>query len=224
MRINSRASNLTAIASCPEEAPVEVPAQASQPAAAPVSRPLPSLDEQMLNRGGPSRRSRGVSNHCRTAPGGHLWLPEVAIARTGRRRRPDSRSLPAFLRRSRAVRRNDHDPAVAAGHCPQSAARTCAENQAAQGSGLDRACLRLEEDLIEFEAHQYEDVMAHLPACLGSLGQSARAALDLRYQARLRLSEIGEKLHRSEGGRQTVDVPRPAGAQALPGRQDPGLP
>jgi RNA polymerase sigma-70 factor (ECF subfamily) len=58
-------------------------------------------------------------------------------------------------------------------------------------------CLRLEEDLIE--THNYEDVMAHLPVCLGSLGQSARQALDLRYQARLRLSEIGEKLHRSEG-------------------------
>jgi RNA polymerase sigma-70 factor (ECF subfamily) len=60
-------------------------------------------------------------------------------------------------------------------------------------------CLRLEEDLLEFETHTYEDVMVHLPTCLGSLGQSARQALDLRYQARLRLSEIGEKLHRSEG-------------------------
>jgi RNA polymerase sigma-70 factor (ECF subfamily) len=60
-------------------------------------------------------------------------------------------------------------------------------------------CLRLEEDLIEFETHTYEDVMAHLPTCLGALGQSARQALDLRYQAKLRLAEIGEKLHRSEG-------------------------
>ncbi len=58
-------------------------------------------------------------------------------------------------------------------------------------------CLRLEEDLLE--SHTYEDVMAHLPTCLGGLGQSARQALDLRYQAKLRLAEIGEKLHRSEG-------------------------
>jgi RNA polymerase sigma-70 factor (ECF subfamily) len=60
-------------------------------------------------------------------------------------------------------------------------------------------CLRLEDELVEFETHAYEDVMAHLPECLGSLGQSARQAIDMRYQARLRLSEIGEKLHRSEG-------------------------
>lgn len=60
-------------------------------------------------------------------------------------------------------------------------------------------CLRLEEDLLDLETHTYDDVMAHLPTCLGGLGQSARQALDLRYQARLRLAEIGEKLHRSEG-------------------------
>jgi RNA polymerase sigma-70 factor (ECF subfamily) len=34
---------------------------------------------------------------------------------------------------------------------------------------------------------------------LEELGQSARQALELRYGACLRLAEIGERLHRSEG-------------------------
>ena len=35
-------------------------------------------------------------------------------------------------------------------------------------------CLQMEDDLIENTSHRYEDVMAHLPACLLSLGPSAR--------------------------------------------------
>ena len=41
--------------------------------------------------------------------------------------------------------------------------------------------------------------LEHLPHCLRELGQSARQALDLRYGASLRLAEIAERLHRSEG-------------------------
>lgn len=59
-------------------------------------------------------------------------------------------------------------------------------------------CLDLEE-LIACENTATEDILQHLPQCMQSLGQSARQSLDLRYNARLRLAEIGEKLHRSEG-------------------------
>jgi RNA polymerase sigma-70 factor, ECF subfamily len=59
-------------------------------------------------------------------------------------------------------------------------------------------CLELEE-MVGLADERYDEIMRHLPNCLASLGQSARQALDLRYQAKLRLSEIGEKLHRSEG-------------------------
>ena len=59
-------------------------------------------------------------------------------------------------------------------------------------------CLQL-EDLVDFEDERYDEFILHLPACLSSLGQSARQALDFRYQAKLRLAEIGERLHRSEG-------------------------
>jgi RNA polymerase sigma-70 factor (ECF subfamily) len=59
-------------------------------------------------------------------------------------------------------------------------------------------CLQLEE-LVDASHEQYEDALRHLPDCLTALGQSARQALDLHYQARLRLTEIGQRLHRSEG-------------------------
>ena len=59
-------------------------------------------------------------------------------------------------------------------------------------------CLQL-EDMVGAEDERYDDFIFHLPACLGSLGQSARQALEFRYQAKLRLAEIGERLHRSEG-------------------------
>jgi RNA polymerase sigma-70 factor (ECF subfamily) len=64
--------------------------------------------------------------------------------------------------------------------------------------GWTELCLQL-EDLIDEQDDRYDAVMARLPECLQSLGQSARQALDLRYQARLRLAEIGEQLRRSEG-------------------------
>lgn len=59
-------------------------------------------------------------------------------------------------------------------------------------------CLELDALVETPDAHD-EDALAHLPVCLDSLGKSARDALDLRYSARLKLAEIGEKLHRSEG-------------------------
>ncbi|MCH8922207.1 MAG: sigma-70 family RNA polymerase sigma factor [Planctomycetes bacterium] len=59
-------------------------------------------------------------------------------------------------------------------------------------------CLALDSGS-KAETSMYDDVIDYLPECLGSLGPSAREALDLRYQAKLRLAKIGERLHRSEG-------------------------
>lgn len=59
-------------------------------------------------------------------------------------------------------------------------------------------CLELDE-LVSDDAERYDDLLGHLPACLETLGPSARQAIDLRYSAKLRLAEIGERLRRSEG-------------------------
>lgn len=61
-------------------------------------------------------------------------------------------------------------------------------------------CLELEEMMPGSGDHPaYDDVLTHLPMCLESLGESARQALEMKYSAKLRLAEIGEKLRRSEG-------------------------
>jgi RNA polymerase sigma-70 factor (ECF subfamily) len=65
-------------------------------------------------------------------------------------------------------------------------------------TGWTRLCLEL-EDLVQGDADLYDDVLLHLPVCLEGLGQSAREAIELRYQGELQLAEIGQKLHRSEG-------------------------
>lgn len=59
-------------------------------------------------------------------------------------------------------------------------------------------CLELDAMVSEQEG-PHDDALAHLPACLGSLGQSAREAIDLRYRAQLRMAAIAERLKRSEG-------------------------
>jgi len=43
------------------------------------------------------------------------------------------------------------------------------------------------------------DALPHLPACLESLGHSARQALELKYRENKRMSVIGELLGRTEG-------------------------
>ena len=48
-------------------------------------------------------------------------------------------------------------------------------------------------------ADETDDVLRHLPGCLEALGPSAREAIDLHYRRNLRLSDIGQKLRRSEG-------------------------
>ena len=59
-------------------------------------------------------------------------------------------------------------------------------------------CLELDHLAAE-ETAANAAALEHLPRCLEELGQSARQALDMRYGASLRLAEIGERLHRSEG-------------------------
>lgn len=64
--------------------------------------------------------------------------------------------------------------------------------------GWTELCLQVDEMLGDDEG-PYEDELQHLPNCLNSLGTSARQAIGLRYTAKMRLAQIGEKLRRSEG-------------------------
>jgi RNA polymerase sigma-70 factor (ECF subfamily) len=59
-------------------------------------------------------------------------------------------------------------------------------------------CLQLDE-LAHEAGDKLDEALDDLPRCLEALGPSARQALDLHYQGRLRLAQIGEKLRRSEG-------------------------
>ncbi|MBS0210878.1 MAG: RNA polymerase sigma factor [Planctomycetes bacterium] len=65
-------------------------------------------------------------------------------------------------------------------------------------SGWTQLCLEL-DTLAEVEADEPEAGLDHLPGCLDGLGDSARQAIEMRYCSQLRLSEIGDKLRRSEG-------------------------
>jgi RNA polymerase sigma-70 factor, ECF subfamily len=68
-------------------------------------------------------------------------------------------------------------------------------------SAWTELCLEL-EDLVRHpdeSACRYDDVLAELPKCLETLGPNARQAIGLHYTARLRFSEIGQRLRRSEG-------------------------
>ena len=59
-------------------------------------------------------------------------------------------------------------------------------------------CLELDA-LVQESAVVENEALGHLPACLDSLGKSARDALEMQYHAKLRLHEIGTRLKRSEG-------------------------
>ncbi|MGC3972272.1 MAG: sigma factor-like helix-turn-helix DNA-binding protein [Pirellulales bacterium] len=45
----------------------------------------------------------------------------------------------------------------------------------------------------------YGDLVDHLPGCMDGLGDTARQAIEMRYQSELHLPDIGEKLRRSAG-------------------------
>ena len=59
-------------------------------------------------------------------------------------------------------------------------------------------CLELDA-LVQDHGAAEDEALEHLPACVESLGQSAREALELRYRRRLKMAEIGGFLKRSEG-------------------------
>jgi RNA polymerase sigma-70 factor (ECF subfamily) len=59
-------------------------------------------------------------------------------------------------------------------------------------------CLEMEE-MASSEEQSFEAVISLLPTCVESLGQSARSALELRYQSQLKLTEIAIRFKRSEG-------------------------
>lgn len=60
-------------------------------------------------------------------------------------------------------------------------------------------CLELEDIVHQRPGETNEDFLAHLPHCIGELGQSAREAIQLRYSSNLSLLDIGQRLKRSEG-------------------------
>ena len=53
--------------------------------------------------------------------------------------------------------------------------------------------------LAEEQPDEKHVAIEHLPVCLEGLGPSAREALNLRYGASMQMSDIGDKLRRSEG-------------------------
>lgn len=62
-------------------------------------------------------------------------------------------------------------------------------------------CLQLEEALPPDAARcaNQDETSDRLPVCLDGLGPSAKQAIQLHYSDNLRLSDIGERLRRSEG-------------------------
>ena len=83
-------------------------------------------------------------------------------------------------------------------------------------SGLDRIMLGAGRAGRWSTAAANDDALAHLPACLSSLGQSAREAIDLRYRAQLRMAAIAERLKRSEGAVKLLVHRAARGPEALP--------
>lgn len=65
--------------------------------------------------------------------------------------------------------------------------------------GWTELCLELEDLLTNRSEDLPDDSLQYLPQCLAELGQSAQAAIQMRYTAQMPLVEIGEKLKRSEG-------------------------
>ncbi len=59
-------------------------------------------------------------------------------------------------------------------------------------------CLELDACYPQAEG-PLDEAMTHLPECMSSLGQSAKKAIDLKYTGSMALSEIGDRLKRSEG-------------------------
>ena len=59
-------------------------------------------------------------------------------------------------------------------------------------------CLEL-DDVVSSKPDIYGDMTDHLPDCMQGLGDTARQAIELRYQTQMQLTDIGDKLRRSAG-------------------------
>ena len=150
----------------------------SPPATMPVSEPARPEDrpQQMArpacraasarpgrtaaDRGGPSRRPGGISDDRRAASGGRLRLPAFAVAQAA-----DAEDLTqeVFLRSYVGHARFESTVMIRPWllGIARNLLREHAQIKRRKEVGLDRAVLRLEEDLLEFETHTYEDVMVH---------------------------------------------------------------
>jgi RNA polymerase sigma-70 factor (ECF subfamily) len=65
-------------------------------------------------------------------------------------------------------------------------------------SAWTEACLELDAEMPP-EEQPYDDYVDHLPDCIGGLGDTARQAIELRYQSEMSVNTIGDKLRRSAG-------------------------
>ncbi len=59
-------------------------------------------------------------------------------------------------------------------------------------------CLEIDE-VVSSQENVYGDLVDHLPGCMDGLGDTARQAIEMRYQSELHVPQIGEKLRRSAG-------------------------
>ena len=59
-------------------------------------------------------------------------------------------------------------------------------------------CLEIDE-VVSSQDNVYGDMVDHLPDCMDGLGDTARQAIEMRYQSELHVPQIGEKLRRSAG-------------------------
>lgn len=65
-------------------------------------------------------------------------------------------------------------------------------------SAWTEACLELDA-VMPPQPEAFDDYVDHLPACMSGLGDTARQAIELRYQSHTSVGEIGTKLRRSAG-------------------------
>ncbi len=62
-----------------------------------------------------------------------------------------------------------------------------------------KLCLELDDLDTPVEHNEADAALEHLPHCIGGLGEHAREAIQMKYEKRMRMAEIGRKMARSEG-------------------------
>ena len=79
-------------------------------------------------------------------------------------------------------------------------------------------CMEL-EDIAPDDEDAYEEFKQHLPACLESLGEAARTALQMHYRAKLKFKEIAVELGRTAGAVKLLMFRARKALKRLPGRE-----